>query len=381
MKAFIILFLAGATILWLSVFGYVLFLWVLTPRSRRRGEHETALPDIAVVIPVLNEEGLIQAKLSDLRGGDYPPDRIAFLVVDGGSMDRTAEIVRHEAAADPRIRLVNLRASNGQSDQVTLALGLVTQDIVIVTDADSTLETSCISELVRAIQEDLKTAVVGATVEPMSVLPEERIHWWFVSLLWWIEGEVLSAAPLSGVCYACRRDSVLPLSRDAHAEDIHVALASGARGFRVRICRTAHARELRVPQTLGDIFRYRRRRGAGYLSELLRTRSAAQTPLGWRLARCMRLLHFMAIPKLAAALVIAGLVLLFTPYRALPPYALAAFALPVLIAPFFSPVLIGERNRWWRLPWAALRLAGLTLASMLSLRSSTRPQGPTGGRS
>ena len=79
---------------------------------------------------------------------------------------------------------------------------------VIVTDADTRLEPNCVTELVATLLADPQTAIVGATVRPASALLEERIHWWFLNHLWWLEGEALSAAIVSGVCYAARRRAV-----------------------------------------------------------------------------------------------------------------------------------------------------------------------------
>lgn len=374
------LFLGGAGILWISTFGYLLALLYTAKRSPRSIAPVESLPEVGVIIPVRNEEEMIGAKLMDLRRSDYPYARMEVLVVDGESADRTAALVRKEAEFDSRIRFVTLNGARGQSEQVTKALALLSHDIAVVTDADTVLDSSCIKELVHAILSDSRTAVVGAMVEPVTPLLEERIHWWFINLLWWLEGEALSAASMSGVCYACRRSLVLPLSQDAEAQDIHVALASGARGFCVRICRSAHSKELRVPRTLGELFQYRRRRGAGYLFELTRAEKSTRTPPGWRLARWMRIWQFLAVPRLALAVVLTGSIMLFTHYRAIPFLALAAFALPLLVAPLFSPILRGEKDRWWRLPWASCRWVIVTLASMLVMRHHPLPGRPAGDR-
>ena len=36
---------------------------------------------------------------------------------------------------------------------------------------------------------DSHTGIVGANVRPYSALLEERIHWWFLNYLWWLEGK------------------------------------------------------------------------------------------------------------------------------------------------------------------------------------------------
>ena len=62
---------------------------------------------ISVVIPTYNEEDHIAACLDSLSAQEYPGERFEILVVDGGSHDRTREIVRAAARAQPNIHLLD----------------------------------------------------------------------------------------------------------------------------------------------------------------------------------------------------------------------------------------------------------------------------------
>jgi glycosyltransferase involved in cell wall biosynthesis len=55
---------------------------------------KNALPYITIVVPVKNEEKYIEKCLMSLIGQDYPDDKVKVVVVDNGSTDKTAEIVR-----------------------------------------------------------------------------------------------------------------------------------------------------------------------------------------------------------------------------------------------------------------------------------------------
>jgi len=380
MTGLLILFLVTASILWISLFGYLLALVFFASRRHRDDLGASALPEIAVVVPTLNEEELILAKIADLRRTNYPSDRMTVVVVDGGSVDRTAKLVRQEIARGEPIHLVSLNGAGGKADQVNHALKILTQDIVVLTDVDSVLEPSCIRELISVLERDPNTAVAGATVWPDTALLEERIHWWFQNYLWWLEGEVLSSAGVSGVCFAVRRETVLPLPQDAYADDIHVAFAAGARGFRARLCRKAHATEIRVPQTANEFVQFRRRRGSQYLSELLRPSKDVHPPVSWRLARLMRLWHFLVTPKVGVVLAVSACVLLGTPYWHWPLLTFAAFAAPACAALFASNTLAVEKPRWWKLNLAAGRLLVITLVSMLTMNSYTSQQGFVRGK-
>ena len=71
---------------------------------------EVVLPFVTVVVPVLNEQRYVGACLASLLAqGAAWADGCAYeiLVMDGGSTDRTREIVAAIQAANPVIRLVH----------------------------------------------------------------------------------------------------------------------------------------------------------------------------------------------------------------------------------------------------------------------------------
>src|SRR5947209_12306879 len=62
---------------------------------------------ISVVVPTWNRAAHLRDLLASLAGQDYPPDRFEIVVVDDGSTDRTAEVVRAVASlAVPHVRYV-----------------------------------------------------------------------------------------------------------------------------------------------------------------------------------------------------------------------------------------------------------------------------------
>ncbi len=382
LNVLLLVFLGISSLMWLTVFGYLFLLGSLVLRRASAPQDLSSYPKIAVVVPTLNEEEMIGPKLSDLKHVDYPKDRMTVVVVDGGSLDRTRDVVQRKIDQGEDIRLMRLNGAPGKASQINHALGRLEHEIVVVTDVDSRLEPSCVGRLVSVLENDSRTAVVGAVVRPDSVLLEERIHWWFLNYLWWLEGEGLSSAMVSGVAYACRRRLVLPLAQDAGAEDIHMALAASAKGYRARICRSAHATEVRVPQRASELVRFRRRRGLGYLVELVRSSPHfTRAPFGWRLARLVRMWHFVVTPKIGVVVVLLAGVLLVTQHWPWPLVILTAFTAPVLGTIFTSSTLAGNGEGWWRLSVATLRLMTLTLVSMLTLSPGVLARGSAKGGS
>ena len=64
-------------------------------------------PFVSVVIPVYNEERHMEACLASVLDQDFPTDSYEVIVADGGSTDRTREIVAETSAAHPAVRLID----------------------------------------------------------------------------------------------------------------------------------------------------------------------------------------------------------------------------------------------------------------------------------
>jgi cellulose synthase/poly-beta-1,6-N-acetylglucosamine synthase-like glycosyltransferase len=378
----LIVFLAAAGLVWLSTLGYVLSLSVLRLLLRRAEEGgEDSWPAIAVVVPTLNEQEKIGAKLEDLMRSDYPADRVRRVVVDAGSRDRTADIVRRIAASDERLEFIHLPEARSKAEQVRTVLHRLREDIVVFTDADSRLDPSCIRRLVAAIQGGRDVALAAAAVSPETRLSVERLHWLFVNSLWWLEGEVLSCAGLSGVCYALRRKHFLSLPPAARAEDMRLGAMACMSGKRVVLSRRARATELRVPATSREFLDYRRRRGSCYLSELLRAPAGDVRSRPWSLARSVRVWQMTVLPWLSSAALVSGGLLLATRFRPIPPAVFAGFALTA-----YAYALAVSRGHPGApsppaLAFVLAKYAFLLVVSLFGLVKKPDGQGPRGGQS
>jgi glycosyltransferase involved in cell wall biosynthesis len=64
-------------------------------------------PRVSVVIPALNEERHIEQSLLSILEGSLPPEEIEVIVADGGSTDRTREIITTLAEKHENLRLID----------------------------------------------------------------------------------------------------------------------------------------------------------------------------------------------------------------------------------------------------------------------------------
>lgn len=138
---------------------------------------EARLPFVSIVIPARNAERTIEGCLTSLLRADYDPERREILVVDNGSSDRTADIIRsypvrylHEPVRGPSpARNRGIQAARGE--------------IVAFTDADCVVTTGWLGALVSGFKSPDVWGVAGEIVAYPPSTPAERyvamrkVHW------------------------------------------------------------------------------------------------------------------------------------------------------------------------------------------------------------
>ena len=112
-------------------------------------------PTITVVIPVFNEEEVLPELFARLAAVfDRQPDVTwNALLVNDGSRDRSAELVRARAAADPRFTLLELTRNFGFQAALAAGLAHATGDAIVTMDADLQDPPEIIPELVACWRE------------------------------------------------------------------------------------------------------------------------------------------------------------------------------------------------------------------------------------
>jgi succinoglycan biosynthesis protein ExoA len=108
-------------------------------------------PTIAFVVATLDEEATIEACVRSLLDQRYPADRIEVAVVDGGSADRTRELVSAMAAADGRVRLLH-NPDRIAASAFNIGVAATTGALVSLVSAHSTAQPDYAAVLVEAFE-------------------------------------------------------------------------------------------------------------------------------------------------------------------------------------------------------------------------------------
>jgi cellulose synthase/poly-beta-1,6-N-acetylglucosamine synthase-like glycosyltransferase len=146
---------------------FILWLWLGFNRSKRSVTSPDQ-PMVSVIIPARNEEKNISHCLVDLVEQSYPTDRYEVIVVDDGSTDRTAQMVRTFTRV--QYYALDRLPDSWSPKKAALSLGIHHShgDIILTTDADSRLPKTWIQYMVHNFYSD--TAAVASWV----ILPESE---------------------------------------------------------------------------------------------------------------------------------------------------------------------------------------------------------------
>lgn len=120
-------------------------------------------PRVSIIIPCRREEQFIARCLESVLSGNYPPDRLEILVVDGMSEDRTREIVAQYAARFPGVRLLD-NPQRITPCAMNVGIRECTGDIVMFMGAHATYSPGYIPRIVEWLEESGADNVGGLLV-------------------------------------------------------------------------------------------------------------------------------------------------------------------------------------------------------------------------
>ncbi len=119
-------------------------------------------PRCSFLIPTWNAEATVAAALESCLAQTF--DAHELVVVDDGSVDRTAEVVRAYGARDGRVRLVE-RAHHGIAATLEAGRARCRAPLIARMDADDVAQPQRLERQIVCLAEDPRLAVVDARVE------------------------------------------------------------------------------------------------------------------------------------------------------------------------------------------------------------------------
>jgi len=248
---------------------------ILLPKDKSGYEYpSTGLPRVSILIPVYNEESMIENRINNIFESNYPKDKIEIIVIDSGSNDRTRSIIQTKFQG--KVIMITEAARSGKAHAINLGLQSARGDIIILTDGTTLYDKETILQLVKPFSDNTIGAVSAFYDVPNSdeshVTASERKFWIFKDKLRLLESIVQSTSWLSGEACAFRNEFKVKVHEDTLADDSNIALQIISKGHKVVVNQNARFIE-RSPTEFTDYVKVKSRRALGGLLETLRFKS------------------------------------------------------------------------------------------------------------
>jgi Glycosyl transferase family 2 len=194
-------------------------------RTGERGAIHADVVRTSVLLPAYNEGAALPHVLTEL--GEYLDSSYEVLVVDDGSTDDTADVVREYP-----VRLVQHNSNRGKGVAIRTGIAEAQGENVVIMDADATYPVPAIKELVDLLDEnDLVRGIRESDTDSMPRV--NRFGNWLFNKLLAISHGLEGSDQLTGL-YAMRRSEAVRLGTEARGFDIEteIGIKAKARGLR-----------------------------------------------------------------------------------------------------------------------------------------------------
>ena len=236
---------------------------------------------VSVLIPAYNEEKVIAVTIDRILASDYP--HMEILVIDDGSADGTAAMVKVAFSGDPRVTLLSI-PNGGKAGALNIGLRHAKGEVVVALDADTQFAPDTISKLARWFVDPVVGAVAGNAKVGNRINMITRWQALEYIVAQNLERRALSALDtltvVPGAVGAWRRKAVLALGgfpTDTLAEDQDLTIAVQVAGYRVLFDPGAIA-WTEAPATVRGLAKQRFRWAYGTLQCLWKYRGSTFNP-------------------------------------------------------------------------------------------------------
>ena len=251
-------------------FLYFILLWFIGLfQSKKTLEIPSLLPTVALIVPCYNEEKQIIAKLENIRSLKYPENLLEVIFVDGGSSDKTVDLLSKAIREGEPCRIEQCDQP-GKINQLNYGLAHSKGNIIVNTDVDTLLSAEALIWLAAEFSISEDVLVVGAYSRPADTIEIEKYYWSAQNKGRFIESDAMSSSIVIAPCYAFRRKLLNAFPADVVADDIYVAFLSHAYGGKTVYSRKAVALETRSPKSYAEFLPHKFRKSNAFIRESLR---------------------------------------------------------------------------------------------------------------
>ena len=134
------------------------------------------LPFVTIINPIRNVERTIETNLRYLLDVDYPKDKYEIVFGDGGSKDRTVDIIREWQKKYDLIKIVIVPNSKSPGEARNAALKMAKGDYILFTDGDCAPRKDWVRKMLEPFARDPKVGMVGGEIHTLRTDPDNIVE-------------------------------------------------------------------------------------------------------------------------------------------------------------------------------------------------------------
>jgi poly-beta-1,6-N-acetyl-D-glucosamine synthase len=308
-----VLFYCCAGVILFTYAGYPVLLYLLS--FFKRGANKVVpvtLPSVTIIIAAYNEEKVIEAKLRNSFQLGYPADKLQLIVAAYGSDDDTVRI----ASSFSDVLVLHEAERKGKAAAVNKAVAYATNDIIVLTDANSILSPQTINQLVLPFAEQEVGAVAGekkVVSADGAVAAGEGLYWQYESWLKKQERKFYTVVGAAGELFAFRKELFVTIPGQTITDDFFLSVSINLQHKKMAYVPEAISSET-ASLSLNDEWNRKVRIAAGGIQSLFLLR-AALNPFRYPALAfqffCHRVLRWVACAPAFIFLLLTNMVLAF----------------------------------------------------------------------
>ncbi len=354
--------------------------------SRFFGRHSIPsdiLPRISFIVPVYNEEKVINQRIQNLLGIDYPKEKVEIVFVDGGSDDGTVEKIESQAKGLPlSVKIVKQGSRKGFNRAVIDGFNSTSGEVIFITgaeaqyapDAPRIMSNYFADPNVGAVNGTMKVSNVGAGLST-ELESAYRSLYDFVRLA---ESNLDSPFDIKGEIAAMRRDVCQHLVENPQLSkkgciDACISFQAKKDGYRTVYDPEAIYYEA-APESIHDSFKQQIRRAATLIENMLVFKNLILRPKYNLFGMLIMPAHFLmliVLPFVFASAIVSFVILIVANPS---DYVLIGLVVVVILGFLFSRRVQAFAKAQVALIIASLRMIRGTETQKFERLSSVRPK-------
>ena len=248
----------------------ILAMGVIDFRRSKKKPHgsleNSSVPSFSIILPVKNEEAVINSVLNALSNLNYPENRREIIVVEDGSTDKTLEICMNYAKNHDGFKVLHRESSCGKPSALNFGLNYAKGDIVAVFDADSIPDPNALMTASAYFRDKGIDAIQGKTLSMNAARNMLTRFASYEEVIWceiYLRGKDLLKlfVHLKGNCQFIRRDVLIRVKgfdESVLCEDMELSAKLLDNGYTIRYASDVVALQ-ESPSNLKTLFRQRTR--------------------------------------------------------------------------------------------------------------------------